>query len=71
MSILRRIHGLGHGGQRRAVWEEFSRDQRLIETYNIKPDEMDALKRVALMGNVLSKEDFIFVLSAIRGSSHR
>lgn len=54
---------------RRAAWEEFCNDQRLKETHNITPQEMETLRMTALLGNVRGKDDFVFVLSVIRRRS--
>lgn len=59
------------GDARRHVWEEFCRDQELIRIFNIKPEEMDALKNAALLGDVRNKQGFVLVLSAIRRYRHR
>jgi transcriptional regulator with XRE-family HTH domain len=49
-----------------SVWEAFARDEKLHRSHKITGQEMDALSRVALMGEVRSSRDFIFILQAIR-----
>ncbi len=56
---------------RRAAWEEFCNDERLKKIYNIKPEEMEALRQTALLGNVSGKDDFIFILNTIRSAGRR
>jgi len=58
-----------HAGERRKVWEEFSIDRELLRTYNVKPHEMESLRQAAMLGTVLNKSDFIFMLWIIRRSS--
>jgi siroheme synthase (precorrin-2 oxidase/ferrochelatase) len=54
-------------GDRRRMWEDFARDEELKRLHNIQPHEMESLKQRAMLGNLRSKEDFIFMLSVIRG----
>jgi transcriptional regulator with XRE-family HTH domain len=49
-----------------SAWNEFRNDKRLHRLHNITSDEMDILSRLALMGNVRSPRDFLFVLNSIR-----
>src|ERR1700674_4444775 len=53
-------------GERRKMWEQFRNDQELLTLYNVKADEMEALKQAALLGTLLNKNDFIFMLGIIR-----
>ena len=46
-----------------SVWDEFSKDQHLRKIHNISDHEMQALSHVALMGDVRSTRDFIFILT--------
>ncbi|MGH7864782.1 MAG: helix-turn-helix domain-containing protein [Candidatus Binataceae bacterium] len=48
------------------AWEEFRRDQRLHRTINITPKEMDLLSQVALMGDMRSAHDFLYILNTVR-----
>jgi hypothetical protein len=58
------------GSERRRIWEEFQKDERLKRTYNIKPDELESLKQAALLGNMRTKSDFVFMLNVIRRHRH-
>ena len=49
-----------------SAWNEFRQDGRLQRLHNITSEEMSVLSRLALMGNVRSSRDFLFVLNTIR-----
>lgn len=49
-----------------STWDEFRHDQGLRQVLNISADEMDMLSRVALMGNVRSARDFVYILNTVR-----
>jgi transcriptional regulator with XRE-family HTH domain len=49
-----------------SAWNEFRQDKRLQRLHDITSQEMDVLSRLALMGNVRSSRDFLFVLNTIR-----
>jgi hypothetical protein len=66
MSLTSKIREHSHASQGRSVWEEFCRDERLLRAHNITPEEMESLRRVALMGPIVSKQDLIFMLGTIR-----
>lgn len=51
---------------KRPAWEEFRKDERIRRTHNITSDEMELLSNVALMGEVPSPRDFVYVLHAVR-----
>ncbi len=50
----------------RSVWDEFCKDARLRKIHDITDQEMGALSQVALMGEVRSPRDFVFILNTIR-----
>ncbi len=50
----------------KSAWAEFRNDTRLRRIHTISEPEMEALSRVALMGDVRSKHDFIYILNTIR-----
>jgi len=50
----------------KSAWAEFRNDTRLRRIHTITEPEMEALSRVALMGDVRSKHDFIYILNTIR-----
>ncbi|HTT77765.1 MAG TPA: helix-turn-helix transcriptional regulator [Candidatus Binataceae bacterium] len=47
-------------------WEEFRKDDRLKRLHGITSDEMDMLSKVALMGQISSPRDFIYILNTVR-----
>jgi len=49
-----------------SAWQAFASDQNLRKLQNITEQEMETLSRVAMMGDVRSPRDFIFILNAIR-----
>jgi transcriptional regulator with XRE-family HTH domain len=49
-----------------SVWEQFSKDHHLRKIHNISENEMQTLSHVALMGDVRSTRDFVFILNTIR-----
>lgn len=49
-----------------STWESFRKDDRLRRIHAISPEEMEMLSRVALMGDVRSERDFIYILNSIR-----
>lgn len=49
-----------------SAWEDFRRDDRLKRLHNISSDEMEMLSRVALMGDVGSSRDFVYILTTVR-----
>ncbi len=51
-----------------SVWDAFTQDENLQRTHMITEQEMQTLSSVALMGEVKSSRDFIFILQAIRNA---
>lgn len=51
----------------RSVWESFQSDDELRRANHITDAEMKALERVSMLGQVMSKQDYLFILSVIRG----
>ena len=49
-----------------SAWEAFSVDQKLRKAHSISGSEMETLSQIALMGEVRSSRDFIFILNTIR-----
>ena len=49
-----------------SAWEEFRRNEQIRRLHNVSNEEMEALNRVALMGEVRSQKDFIYILNTIR-----
>jgi hypothetical protein len=50
----------------RSVWESFQADSDLRQEHHISDAEMKALERVSMLGQVLSKQDYLFILGVIR-----
>ena len=48
------------------TWESFRGDAALRKVHNITDQEMETLSSVAMMGDVRSPRDFIYILKAIR-----
>jgi transcriptional regulator with XRE-family HTH domain len=48
------------------AWQEFQGDQRLQRLHNVTTDEMSMLSRVALMGDIRSSRDFVYILNTVR-----
>ncbi len=51
-----------------SAWDEFSRDQQVHQLHQINSRELDMLSQVAMMGEVRSSRDFIYILNTIRQS---
>jgi len=51
-----------------SAWEEFRRDGQLHQLHQINSRELDMLSQVAMMGEVRSSRDFIYILNTIRQS---
>jgi transcriptional regulator with XRE-family HTH domain len=53
-------------GKASSAWDEFRGNQRLHRAMHITPREMDMLSQVALMGEVRSARDFLYILNTVR-----
>ena len=51
-----------------SAWEVFAKNEKLRKSHKITGAEMETLSSVALMGEVNSSGDFIFILQAIRNA---
>jgi DNA-binding XRE family transcriptional regulator len=51
---------------RASAWDAFVTDEKLRETHNITDQELAVLAKVAMMGDVRSPRDFVFILNSIR-----
>ena len=51
-----------------SAWDEFRRDQQLHQLHQINSRELDMLSQVAMMGDVRSSRDLIYILNTIRQS---
>ena len=51
-----------------SAWDEFRNDQQIHQLHQINPRELEMLSQVAMMGDVRSSRDFIYILNTIRQS---
>jgi transcriptional regulator with XRE-family HTH domain len=49
-----------------SAWDNFKKNEQLRRVHNIAVDEMEILSRVALLGDVRSARDFIYILNTVR-----
>ncbi len=49
-----------------SAWEDFRKNEQMRRIHNISNDEMEMLSRVALLGDVRSARDFIYILNTVR-----
>ena len=49
-----------------SAWAAFSEDENMRKIHSITDREMETLSQVALMGDVRSSRDFVFILNTIR-----
>ena len=47
-------------------WEQFQKNEKLRRLHNVRNDEMVVLSHVAMMGDVQSPRDLIYILTTIR-----
>jgi transcriptional regulator with XRE-family HTH domain len=47
-------------------WDDFKKNEQLRRVHNITGGEMEMLSRVALLGDVGSARDFIYILNTVR-----
>jgi hypothetical protein len=69
MASLRELtlqHANADAAARRKAWEEFRANEELHRAHCVKPNELEALKREALLGDLRSNEEFLTVLSLVR-----
>ncbi len=65
-ALLDENHRNGHSS-----WEEFRRDERLLRAFGVTPLELEMLSQVALMGEVRSVRDFVYILNTVRQALSR
>lgn len=49
-----------------SAWDDFRRNEQLRRIHNVSNEEMEMLSRVALLGEVRSTRDFIYILQTVR-----
>jgi transcriptional regulator with XRE-family HTH domain len=54
-----------------SAWEAFRADQRLHRLHNVTTEEMGMLSRVALMGEIGSPREFVYILNTVRQALSR
>jgi hypothetical protein len=57
--------------KKRRAWEDFANDRETLHAYNVRPEELVSLSRIALLGRASSKQDFLFMLNVIRRARAR
>jgi hypothetical protein len=69
-SVFPVVSGL-RGMPTKDAWEEFVNDEKLLRAYRITPRELESLKQGSMLGGVTCREDIVFLLKTIRGTSRR
>jgi transcriptional regulator with XRE-family HTH domain len=54
------------GSESHSAWEDFRKNDQVRRIHNITNEEMEMLSRVALLGEVRSQRDFIYILNTVR-----
>jgi transcriptional regulator with XRE-family HTH domain len=54
-----------------SAWKTFLDNEGLHKTYNITDRELQLLSKVAMMGEVRSSQDFIFILKSVRQAARK
>ena len=54
-----------------SMWDGFVKDHKLRKVHKITDKEMETLSHVAMMGDVRSPRDFLFILNTIRQAFER
>jgi transcriptional regulator with XRE-family HTH domain len=49
-----------------SAWEQLSKNQQLRRAHNVSNNEMEMLSQVALLGDVQSPRDLIYILNTVR-----
>jgi hypothetical protein len=55
----------------KSAWEAFISDEGLLHDYRVTSRELEYVKRAALLGGVSCKEDILFILKTVRGTSRQ
>jgi hypothetical protein len=72
--VVAKSHGTqrtnqGTQSHRVSAWERFIKNKELHQRYAITRAELGMLSRVAMMGEALDTQDFLFILDKIRGNA--
>jgi transcriptional regulator with XRE-family HTH domain len=57
--------------EKKLAWEEFRKDGQIRRTHKITSDEMELLSAVAMMGEISSARDLIYILNTVRQALRR
>ena len=49
-----------------SVWDQFRKNEQLRRIHNVSNDEMNMLSHVALLGEIQSPRDLIYILNTVR-----
>ncbi len=49
-----------------SAWEQFRTNEQLRRIHNVSNDEMEMLSQVALLGEIQSPRELIFILKTVR-----
>jgi transcriptional regulator with XRE-family HTH domain len=49
-----------------SAWEQFRKNEQLRSSHNVSNDEMEMLSGVALLGEIRSPSDLIYILNTVR-----
>ena len=49
-----------------SAWEQFRKDDQFRHVHNVSNDEMNMLSQVALLGEIRSSREFIYILNTVR-----
>jgi transcriptional regulator with XRE-family HTH domain len=49
-----------------SAWEQFRKNEQLRRIHNVSNDEMEMLSRVALLGEIHSSRELIYILNMVR-----
>ena len=52
--------------QANSAWDVFRTDENLLQLHKVSDKEMNMLSQVALLGDVRSSRDFIYILNTVR-----
>jgi transcriptional regulator with XRE-family HTH domain len=62
----KRLISRNHESNGASAWESFRKDEAFRKIHNITDQEMQALSGVALLGEIRTPRDFLFILNTIR-----
>jgi hypothetical protein len=51
---------------RAGIFDTLFADKRWLENYRVTPDEIESVRKIAMMGEVKCERDVLFILNQIR-----